>query len=142
MSPIFWRYMIATTLGNLVWETLQFPFYTLWTEGSLNEILIALLHCTLGDILIAAACFGIAIFILGRDSVLRNAWRLAPIAIPLGVGYTIFSEWLNVSVRGNWEYAPNMPVLPGLGTGLFPLMQWFLVPAIGFWFLSYGRTKT
>ena len=77
MSPIFWRYMIVTTLGNLVWEAMQFPFYTLWTEGSVNEILFALIHCTLGDVIIAATCVGIAMFILGRASVLQNAWRLA-----------------------------------------------------------------
>lgn len=32
-----------------------------------------------------------------------------------------------------------MPVLPGIGTGLFPLSQWLVVPALGFWFVSRSR---
>jgi len=59
-------------------------------------------------------------------------WRLAGIMIALGVSYTILSEWLNVEVWRSWSYTPVMPVLPWLGTGLSPLFQWILVPAVAF----------
>ena len=55
------------------------------------------------------------------------------VALVLGVGYTIYSEWMNVNVRGNWAYAPAMPTLPGIGTGLFPLLQWIVVPTTTLW---------
>ena len=53
-------------------------------------------------------------------------------AIVLGIGYTIFSEWLNVEVRRSWAYSSAMPVLPWLGTGLAPVLQWIFVPGFGF----------
>jgi len=43
------------------------------------------------------------------------------------VSYSVFSEWLNVSVRGSWAYAGAMPKLFGLG--LSPLLQRLVVPA-------------
>ncbi len=60
----------------------------------------------------------------------RGAFRTWLLLLILGVGYTVYSEWLNVSVRKSWAYAPAMPLLPGLGTGLAPLLQWVAVPTM------------
>jgi hypothetical protein len=46
----------------------------------------------------------------------------------LGIAYTLFSEWLNVTVSGNWAYTTAMPRLPFIGTGLAPLLEWVIVP--------------
>lgn len=69
----------------------------------------------------------------------RNiAWpaeRFIPVmatTIVIGVDHMIYSEWLNTVVRKTWEYSELMPTLPMLGTGLSPLMQWLIVPAVGF----------
>ena len=51
-------------------------------------------------------------------------------AIVLGASYTIFSEWLNVQIRRTWSYTAAMPVVPFLGTGLTPLLQWLIVPSM------------
>jgi hypothetical protein len=59
-------------------------------------------------------------------------WRMALAAIALGAAYTIFSEWLNVEIRRSWSYAAAMPVIPWLGTGLAPLLQWLVVPGLAF----------
>jgi len=59
-------------------------------------------------------------------------WRMAVSAIAFGVAYTILSEWLNVQIRRSWSYAAAMPVLPWLGTGLAPLLQWLVVPGLAF----------
>ncbi len=48
----------------------------------------------------------------------------------IGIGYTIYSEWLNTVVRQSWTYAPAMPLMPWLGTGLAPLLQWIVVPLL------------
>ena len=42
-------------VGNLIWETLQLPLYTIWTAGTPSERAFAVLHCTLGDLLIAVS---------------------------------------------------------------------------------------
>ena len=59
-------------------------------------------------------------------------------AILLGIGYTVFSEWLNTQVRQSWSYTEAMPLLPPFGTGLTPFLQWVIVPAIAF---GYVRQK-
>ena len=53
-------------------------------------------------------------------------------AILLGLGYTVFSEWLNVRIRQTWSYTEAMPLLPPLGTGLAPFLQWVIVPGMAF----------
>jgi hypothetical protein len=127
------RYLAVVVFGNLVWEIVQLPLYTIWSSGTARELVIAIVYCTLSDILISAGCLAVAVFVLGWSrSQQWSAW-LAMVAIPLGIGYTVFSEWLNVAVRKSWAYTSAMPVLPGLGTGLSPLLQWLVVPAIGFW---------
>lgn len=136
---LFGRYLAFIALGNLVWEIAQLPLYIVWSSGTWLDLIIVVVHCTLGDILISSVCFVLAFLVSGRSRVDRWARRIPAISIPFGVGYTVFSEWLNVSVRESWAYAPAMPVLPGIGTGLSPLFQWLVVPALGFWFVSRSR---
>ena len=51
-------------------------------------------------------------------------------AVLLGLGYTVFSEWLNVRIRQSWSYTEAMPVLLPFGTGLAPFLQWLVVPGL------------
>lgn len=123
--------LLASALGHLAWEIVQLPLYTIWFEGTPTEIVFAIAHCTGGDLLITTSALVAALLVFGRDwPTDRVAYRNVMIAvIVLGVGYTIFSEWLNVNVRGAWAYGPWMPRIPPLGTGLTPLLQWIVVPA-------------
>jgi hypothetical protein len=130
------RYLAIVTPGNLAWEIAQLPLYTIWSTGTGRSIAIAVVHCTLGDALVSAACLALALLVTGRRRLGQHFSEIAAIAIPLGVAYTVFSEWLNVAVRKSWAYAPAMPLLPGLGTGLAPLLQWVVVPALGLWLLA------
>lgn len=129
--------MLASALGHLAWEIVQLPLYTIWFEGTPVEIVFAIVHCTGGDLLIATSTLVAALLVFGRGwPTDRVAYRNVMItAIVLGVGYTIFSEWLNVNVRGAWTYGPWMPRIPPLGTGLTPLLQWIVVPAAVFHFM-------
>jgi len=52
------------------------------------------------------------------------------LAIFFGVAYTIYSDWASTTVRTAWPYNALMPVLPWLGTGLAPLLQWVVVPSL------------
>ena len=132
------RFLAALAGLNLVWEIGQLPFYTLWHDGSWQEIGYAVAHCTTGDVLIALACAIAALAITrwhwpmpGRQSTLFLLCFIA-----LSVAYTIFSEWLNTAVRLSWAYSDLMPVLPLLGTGIAPLLQWISVPIVAFWLSS------
>jgi hypothetical protein len=125
------RYLVAVLLGNLLWEMAQLPLYTLWRSGTPATITAAVLHCTAGDILIAIITLMTALVVCGSSDWPRAGFaRVALAAITLGVGYTIYSEYVNTVVRQSWAYADAMPQLPWIGTGLTPFMQWIVVPLI------------
>ncbi len=132
--PIVLRYLAISAGLNFAWEIAQLPLYTIWRTGSPGEILFAAVHCTLGDVLIAAGSLLLALLLVGtpwRRGQLKLG-RTACATVLLGLAYTLFSEWINVSVRGSWAYVPAMPLLPPLGTGLAPLLQWLVVPPLAF----------
>jgi hypothetical protein len=128
------RFVLASALGNLVWEFAQLPLYTIWQEGSAREIVFAAFHCTGGDILISGASLLAALMVLGNARWPHARFhRVALITLAGGLVYTIFSEWLNTEVRGSWAYSEWMPTLPLIGAGLSPFAQWIVVPTLAFW---------
>jgi hypothetical protein len=90
--------------------------------------------------MIGASALFAAAALARRDWPLRNYGRVALLTILFGIAYTVFSEWLNVSVRGSWAYAADMPVVPWLGTGLSPILQWIVVPAASFMWVRTQKT--
>ena len=132
------RYVLASLVLHLVWEVVQLPLYTIWLEP-LSSQAFAVLHCTVGDLMIAGLSLLAAHALIATAdwprSELRRVWLLL---LVFGVGYTIYSEWMNVNVRSNWTYAPTMPTLPLIGTGLSPLLQWIFVPTVALWFAVTG----
>ena len=141
----FRAYFAVIAIGNLAWEGLQLPLYTIWTIGTVGEQAFAVIHCTGSDLLIALASLMAALLLIGtRDWPALGFGRVALVAIVLGVTYTGFSEWLNVSVRRSWAYSDWMPVMP-IGTariGLSPLIQWIIVPATAFWAAARSNVTT
>jgi hypothetical protein len=128
------RYLGVSLAAHLVWEILQLPMYTLWSTGSLRQQSFAVVHCTLGDAMIAGLSLLLALALFA-DATWPHASvaRVYGASLAFGVGYTIYSEWLNVNVRGGWAYSDLMPVVPLIGTGLAPLLQWFVVPTMALW---------
>ncbi|HZV21242.1 MAG TPA: hypothetical protein VE986_06815 [Hyphomicrobiales bacterium] len=127
------RYLLIAGILNLVWETAQLPLYTIWYSGSAFDMVYAVIHCTAGDVIILSATFFLSLLLLGKTAwPARSYFRVALLVTFLGAACTIYSEQLNVNVWKNWAYAPAMPLLPPLGTGLSPLLQWLLIPIPAF----------
>jgi hypothetical protein len=125
------RYLGVTLIANLIWEIVQLPLYTLWTTGTVRQQAFAIVHCTIGDAMIAALCLILALLVFAEPTwPTTSAVRVFSATLAIGIGYTIYSEWINTSVRGNWAYSPWMPIIPLLGTGLSPLLQWLVVPIL------------
>lgn len=127
------RYLLLLTGMNLLWEFAQMPLYTIGRTGTAGEIAFAAIHCTVGDAMIGSFSIVAALVLVapaGWPGTGRS--RVLAAALILGVGYTIFSEWLNVEVRESWAYSELMPVLPPLGTGLSPILQWLILPPIAY----------
>jgi hypothetical protein len=68
---------------------------------------------------------------------------VATLMLAFGLGYTVFSEWLNIVVRRSWAYSSLMPVVSlfGLGIGLSPLLQWIVVPTLGLYAARRAATR-
>lgn len=134
--PVLGSYVSTIAIGNLAWETAHLPLYTIWRSGSVGKNAFAVVHCTIGDVALALGMLATALLVTGnRDWPVRHFWVVAAPTVLLGVGLTIFLEWLNVAVWKSWAYSDLMPVLPifGFQIGLSPLLQWILVPSLALW---------
>ena len=121
---------------ELLWEVAQFPLYTVWQEGDWSYILYGLAHCTLGDLLILLVTYWV-VSLLNRS----RYWYLSNILVSgflftlLSLGYTIYSEIMNVSIKGTWNYTELMPIVPVIEIGGMPFLQWVLVPPVVLWLM-------
>lgn len=116
-------------LLNLVWEVAQAPLYVFTAGSDMSAIGYSLLHCTLGDGLIALASYLIAATVT-RDTLwpARHPWLGGSMAVAFGLAWTVISEWRNVYGSGTWGYSSQMPLL--FGIGIAPLLQWWIVPLL------------
>lgn len=118
---------------NLAWEVAHVSLYTLWKEAELAYIAFSVAHCTLGDVLIGGIALLLAL-ILGRERAFPH-WRwslVGSLAVILGASYTVFSEWMNITILRSWSYSESMPKLEvgGFEMGLTPFAQWLIVPPL------------
>jgi hypothetical protein len=133
------RYLPWMFALNLAWEAVHVRLYTLWHEAESAYIAFSVVHCTLGDVLIGGAALLLAL-ILGRERALPQwRWRrVGALTVLIGTAYTVFSEWMNITLLRSWTYSKAMPTLD-LGPfeiGLTPLAQWLVLPPLA---LYLGR---
>lgn len=138
LSSAVARYTMVSMALHLLWEVLQLPLYTLWTTATPPEIAFAVLHCTIGDALIAAVSLTVSVLILWAMDWPNGKFRqVAAATFLMGLTYTIYSEWHNTTVTLSWAYSPAMPTL--FGIGLSPVVQWMVIPVIALWWVFLTR---
>ena len=72
---------------------------------------------------LAAAALAAAILLTRSWQWPSQGWgSVTLVATLIGLGYTVFSEWLKVELRESWTYAAAMPRPPPWGTGLAPFL--------------------
>ena len=114
---------------NLTWEIAQVRLYTIWAAADGVTIARALLHCTLGDVLIALAVYALAGVVLRRTDWPELYPRAGGVIVVIGaLAYTAWSEWYNVYRAGSWGYTASMLLV--FGIGLSPLLQWLILPPV------------
>ena len=112
---------------NLTWEFGHVRLYTIWATADGMSVALALLHCLVGDVMIALALFVLAGIVLRRaDWPASRPWTGGAIVMIGAVAFTAWSEWYNVYRAGNWGYTASMPLI--FGIGLSPLLQWIILP--------------
>ena len=115
---------------NYIWEVSQVSLF----EGFATiPFFAAVRHCawyTLGD-----ASIVMSLYALGAWGYHSWAWGLRPrwrdgLWLSLaGMLVAIGMEHLALAV-GRWQYAPAMPVLPGVAVGVLPVVQMGLLPVL------------
>lgn len=141
-----WRYlpearliMFALPL-ELLWEIVHFPLYDIWYQNDWGFILYALAHCTVGDLLILLVLYEvIALLNRNRHWYANNVMSSGILFTLFGVGYTVYSEIVNVHVKGIWGYTDLMPIVPVFDIGGTPFLQWVLIPPVLLWLMRQVR---
>jgi hypothetical protein len=135
------RLMMFALPLELLWEIAQFPLYDVWHQNDWSYILYGLAHCTLGDLLILLALFEV-VALINRN----RYWYTASFPLNgllftvMGLGYTIYSETMNVRIKGTWGYTELMPIVPVVDIGGMPFLQWMLIPPILLWLMNIANT--
>ena len=123
-------FVVAAAI-NFLWEVAQMPFFA--GQGSFFD---AATHCmipSLGDGIIVLMIYGIGWLFLRRSD-----WSDRPrvsgymLMLLSGFALAMLIEWGAVYVLGRWTYAANMPLLPGLGVGVIPILQMLVLPPVIF----------
>jgi hypothetical protein len=120
---------LVAIFPNLLWEIGQLHWYAIADDTSTASLAFAVGHCTLGDAWIAAASFVLAsVLVADPFWPTRRPWLGGLIATLFGLVYTTYSEWYNVYEATTWAYSSRMPLV--FGIGLFPLLQWLVIPPL------------
>lgn len=124
-------FVLASAL-NYPWELAQGKFF-----NGMNSVKLAWAHC-LGS---AVGDGGITLVVYLLGSVLYQSWawsyqmevrKYLTVAV---IGFIMggIVEWVALNLLHRWSYTADMPVIPILHVGIFPLLQMvFLLPIIFF----------
>lgn len=128
---------VFALLLNFPWEVLQAQLFEGMAAAPHSAVISACLQATLGDVVILLlAHASVAVVTRRRRWLLALARREVAGFVAVGIAITATIEWL--ATRGHWAqtwaYSSAMPVIPGIGVGLSPLLQWVVVPPIVLWF--------
>lgn len=121
-------------LLHFVWEFLQVPTYAGMAELSHWEGIKFCTAATFGDVGFALTAFW-TVSAVGRSREWIQDSRRAPLVafIAVGIALTIAFEYYHTKVSLRWSYSEIMPLVPPLGTGLSPLLQWIIIPPLVVW---------
>lgn len=138
-----WNVAIFSFLLNFVWEVQQMPFFQAPPEFACSELIRNCTLATVGDVGISLVAFWTVAAISRSRQWFRQPRRYQIVGfILVGLVITVIFEALATGALNRWDYAPLMPTLPLLGTGLLPLLQWLLLPPIILWFVKRQFAST
>ena len=128
---------IFAFLLNFVWEFLQVPTYTGMADMPHWQGIKVCASATIGDVGIALVSFWLAAWhARSRPWILKPRPGSLGVYVASGLVLTIAFEFFYTEIIHRWTYAPMMPRLPLIGTGLFPALQWIVVPLLVVWFVG------
>ncbi len=113
---------------------LQVPLFAGMTDAPHGQVVDLCTRATLGDVGI-----GLLAYSCGAAAQRDGLWMLSARAsgasayLLVGIAVTAVMEYAATGPLQRWSYAPEMPIVPVLGIGLSPLLQWLVVPSLVAW---------
>ncbi len=117
---------VAAYALHFAWEMLQGGLFETMTRLPFWIATAWCARAAVWDVVISIASYAAAA-VVSRDVMWPRRLRAVPVAIYLATGIAItiaIEQW--ALDAGRWKYAPEMPVIGGIG--LSPLLQWIVVP--------------
>lgn len=130
----FWTALGGTAFGlNWVWEMVQMSAFVEMASRPWAETLWPCALAALGDVALTAAVCGVGGLAAGSVTwPATGRWNVYLTAAALGAVCGAAFEW-HARATGRWSYSGRMPVVPGLGVGLWPLLQLALAIPAALW---------
>ncbi len=129
---------VVSVLINTPWEIGQAFLY----QG-MDYSLAMVWHCfvaALGDGVLVLIMFGVGWIAFGSaDWFTRPGWRRYLLMLSTGLLIGVTVEWVALYWLERWAYTALMPLIPGLGIGVVPVLQMLLLPPLVFTIVSNGR---
>ena len=130
-GTLMWIFIVAVVMNDL-WELAQASLYV-GLESYNTQVLWHCFVASLGDGLMV-----LLIYMAGWMTLRRWDWikepRVAGYLLMLTAGLLLagFVEWFGVRILERWQYTQRMPIVPGFGIGVVPLVQMLFLPPMVF----------
>lgn len=125
------RIALFGLLLNFVWEIWQAPLFLNMDRLTHFEMTVHCMRAALGDVIILLAAFWmVALIATSRRWIFHPKPIQVTFFIVVGTVITFVFEAIAIHVLDRWQYAPAMPTLPILGTGITPILQWLVIPSL------------
>ena len=118
------------------WEFLQLPLFDRMPQAPHWEAVMTCTRAAAGDAAIALVVFWV-VALVART----RAWVLKP-SVASVLGFTACGLLVTLVIERlalaglwmhEWSYSSLMPVVPGLGVRLSPVLQWLVFPPLVVW---------
>ena len=131
--------VVFALLLNFPWEFLQVPLFEQMPYAAHWEAIKTCSRATLGDAAIMLAAYWVVAAARGHRSwIARPDTTGVVLFATIGLLATAIIERLALAGLwiDSWSYSAAMPVVPGIGVGLSPLLQWVVLPPLVVWFVK------
>lgn len=122
-------------LLNFVWEILQVPLFAEMKEKQHWDGVRVCTIATFGDIAILLIAYWLVASFRGRDWIVKTKGRAVTSFVGISLVLSVLIEVVMTRYLHHYSYAPNMPIIPGIGVGLSPFLQWLTLPPLLLWFV-------
>jgi len=133
-------FVIAVAL-DFAWEMSQSVFFAPMGR-TLTEGIWRCFRASLGDGVIVLGIATAGWFVFRRPDWFDRPGFAGYVLIEVtGVVLAVIVEWAALR-RGRWAYRPAMPLVPGFGIGLIPVLQMAILPPLIFELAARALGKT